>query len=204
MSAAPGTPVEDEGKKKGRHHKSDAATCPPRRMETFPDIDSIDPMLVLKFNVGGVKFQTTFPTLRKASANDAAAASSGSAEKKESFFARILTGAVAVPRDDEGAFFIDRDPNLFAPLLEFLRTGKYHAPQSLLDAVYREAVFYGIELPTSKIFEKENEYRTEVAALPAGSKAEAVQALICDKETQGFTFINAAQSKDSLLLFFRQ
>ncbi|KAH3722456.1 hypothetical protein Pelo_18839 [Pelomyxa schiedti] len=50
--------------------------------------------------------------------------------------------------DETGAFFIDRDGALFAPILNFMRTGKLFVPPSVNpDAVYNEAEYYQIPLP---------------------------------------------------------
>lgn len=50
--------------------------------------------------------------------------------------------------DENGALFLDRDGEYFAPLLGFLRTGELSVPPSLfLERVYSEAQFYQILLP---------------------------------------------------------
>jgi hypothetical protein len=107
-------------------------------------------------------------------------------------------------RDENGDIFVDRDPGLFAPILEFMRTGRFHASPALLDAVYKEATFYGVKLPTGKIFAKENEWHTEVVPVPRQAKPDAIQLVINDKETLGFTFIQALATKSEILLFFKK
>ena len=129
---------------------------------------------VVRFNVGGVRFQTTQATLTR---------TLSVGEQPSKFFAEVAAGkgaAVAV-RDENGDAFIDRDPTLFSPILEYLRTGRFHAPPALLDAVYREGAFYGVHLPTGKIFSKENEFHTEVVSVPITAKPEHIQHVINDK-----------------------
>lgn len=148
---------------------------------------------VIKLNVGGVKFQTTHATLVRVHG----------AGQPSRFFADLVAGRGGV-RDDSGDIFIDRDPTLFAPILEYLRTGRFHAQPALLDAVYKEAVFYGVHLPTGKIFNKENEYHTEIVSVPRTTRPEQIQLVINDKETLGFTFMQALACKSEILLFFRK
>ena len=50
-------------------------------------------------------------------------------------------------KDRDGAVFVDRSPDLFVPLLDFLRTGRLTLRGLEEDAVRAEAEFYGINLP---------------------------------------------------------
>lgn len=53
----------------------------------------------------------------------------------------------------EGAYFIDRSGELFAPILEYLRTGELHIPENMSQlAVIREVQFYGIDLSQQTTF----------------------------------------------------
>lgn len=51
-------------------------------------------------------------------------------------------------RNQDGAYFIDRNGKYFEPLLDFLRTGELIIPEGMSQrSVVLEANFYGIELP---------------------------------------------------------
>ena len=63
----------------------------------------------LTVNVGGVRFTTTISTLTKYA---------------DSMLGRMFSGEFSTATDAEGAFFIDRDGNLFHHVLNFLRTDR--------------------------------------------------------------------------------
>eukprot|EP01122_Echinamoeba_exundans_P006306 TRINITY_DN1742_c0_g1_i3.p1 TRINITY_DN1742_c0_g1~~TRINITY_DN1742_c0_g1_i3.p1 ORF type:complete len:393 (+),score=40.08 TRINITY_DN1742_c0_g1_i3:112-1290(+) len=87
---------------------------------------------IVRLNVGGTKFVTTEATLL----------SCGS-----SFFSSLLSGFPSL-KDEDGAYFIDRDGACFAPILSFLRTGQLIVPPHVpRDAVLREADFFSIDIP---------------------------------------------------------
>ena len=65
------------------------------------------PAEIINLNVGGQKFSTSRDTLTWS---------------PESFFSSLLSGRIPSLKDDSGAIFIDRDPKLFAVILNFLRT----------------------------------------------------------------------------------
>ncbi|KAH3761438.1 K+ channel tetramerization subfamily protein [Pelomyxa schiedti] len=89
---------------------------------------------MVRLNVGGRVFITTRTTLSMSS--------------ESSFFTVLLSGKFTSTTDDTGAFFIDRNGDLFAPILDFMRTGKLFVPPSVnTDAVYNEAEYYQIHLP---------------------------------------------------------
>uniref|UniRef100_A0A3B4YZJ7 Potassium channel tetramerisation-type BTB domain-containing protein n=1 Tax=Stegastes partitus TaxID=144197 RepID=A0A3B4YZJ7_9TELE len=48
----------------------------------------------------------------------------------DSFFSSLLSGRISTLKDETGAIFIDRDPSLFATILNFLRTKELH-PRSI-------------------------------------------------------------------------
>ncbi|KAH3761439.1 hypothetical protein Pelo_6741 [Pelomyxa schiedti] len=90
---------------------------------------------VVRLNVGGCVFATTRTTLTMNPASS-------------SFFTVLLSGKFTSTMDETGAFFIDRNGKLFAPILDFMRTGKLFVPPSVsADAVYNEAEYYQIQLP---------------------------------------------------------
>jgi hypothetical protein len=65
---------------------------------------------IVNFNVGGKVFTTTRETL---------------VSDQDSLLAQMLDGrSTTAVRDENGAYFIDRDPDTFAAVLEFLRTGQ--------------------------------------------------------------------------------
>ncbi|RWS29117.1 hypothetical protein B4U80_01432 [Leptotrombidium deliense] len=85
---------------------------------------------LIHLNVGGTKFLTSKQTLTSVS---------------DTFFTSLLSGRIASFKDDSGAIFIDRDPQLFSIVLNYLRTRQLIIENSYnLDAVKHEAEFYGI------------------------------------------------------------
>ena len=65
---------------------------------------------IVILNVGGRVFTTTRETL---------------ASEQDSLLAEMLDGrSLTAVRDQNGAYFIDRDPDTFSVVLEFLRTGQ--------------------------------------------------------------------------------
>jgi hypothetical protein len=85
----------------------------------------------IKLDVGGTVFKTSLETLTKES---------------DSMLASMFSGRFGMKAQDDGSFFIDRDPTHFRYILNFLRTGKIIVPD---DAVVREellleANFYNV------------------------------------------------------------
>ena len=65
----------------------------------------------------------------------------------QSFLARIALEdtELASDKDESGAFLIDRDPQYFSPILNFLRHGKVHLDRNVTEeAVLEEAEFYNV------------------------------------------------------------
>uniref|UniRef100_A0A3B3RRP2 BTB/POZ domain-containing protein KCTD3 n=1 Tax=Paramormyrops kingsleyae TaxID=1676925 RepID=A0A3B3RRP2_9TELE len=62
----------------------------------------------------------------------------------DSFFSSLLSGRISTLKDETGAIFIDRDPSLFAPILNFLRTKELHPRSINVHLLLHEAEFYGI------------------------------------------------------------
>ncbi|KPP77171.1 hypothetical protein Z043_103430, partial [Scleropages formosus] len=56
----------------------------------------------------------------------------------------LLSGRISTLKDETGAIFIDRDPSLFAPILNFLRTKELHPRSINVHLLMHEAEFYGI------------------------------------------------------------
>uniref|UniRef100_A0AAR2KQ27 Potassium channel tetramerisation-type BTB domain-containing protein n=1 Tax=Pygocentrus nattereri TaxID=42514 RepID=A0AAR2KQ27_PYGNA len=61
-----------------------------------------------------------------------------------SFLFSLLSGRISTLKDETGAIFIDRDPSLFAPILNFLRTKELHPRSIDVHLLMHEAEFYGI------------------------------------------------------------
>ncbi|XP_015253176.1 PREDICTED: SH3KBP1-binding protein 1 [Cyprinodon variegatus] len=62
----------------------------------------------------------------------------------DSFFSSLLSGRISTLKDDDGAIFIDRDPSLFAPILNFLRSKELYPRSINVHMLMHEAEFYGI------------------------------------------------------------
>ena len=70
---------------------------------------------IIKLNIGGTIFVTTFGTLTK----------------KSKYFSALLTTPMQVDRDSEGNIFIDREGRLFDPILYFMRQGVWRVSPDL-------------------------------------------------------------------------
>ncbi|XP_006627705.1 SH3KBP1-binding protein 1 [Lepisosteus oculatus] len=84
---------------------------------------------IVHLNVGGKRFSTSRQTLTWV---------------PDSFFSSLLSGRISTLKDETGAIFIDRDPCLFAPILNFLRTKELHPGSINVRMLMHEAEFYGI------------------------------------------------------------
>ncbi|EFO96822.1 CRE-TAG-303 protein [Caenorhabditis remanei] len=88
----------------------------------------------VRLNVGGKVFQTTRSTLMRESG---------------SFLYRLCQDELGLPtdKDETGAYLIDRDPDFFSPILNYLRHGKLILNPGLSEeGILAEADFYN--LPT--------------------------------------------------------
>ena len=104
---------------------------------------------IIHLNVGGQKFSTSRQTLTAI---------------PDTFFTALLSGRISSQRDnglvnskngdhENGAIFIDRDPDLFRPILNFLRNRNLSLAspafpigndESSMRALLHEAEYYGI------------------------------------------------------------
>ena len=93
---------------------------------------------LIKFNVGGVKCQTTWATISMRGENFLTML------VRHVLLSKQMTSTV----DEEGCFFIDRNGKLFEVILDYLRTGDLFVPAGLeAKNVEREFQFYQIALP---------------------------------------------------------
>ncbi|XP_028710948.1 SH3KBP1-binding protein 1 isoform X1 [Peromyscus leucopus] len=84
---------------------------------------------VIHLNVGGKRFSTSRQTLTWI---------------PDSFFSSLLSGRISTLKDETGAIFIDRDPTVFAPILNFLRTKELDPRGIHGSSLLHEAQFYGL------------------------------------------------------------
>ena len=84
---------------------------------------------IINLNVGGSRFSTSRQTL---------------CSIQDSFFSSLLSGRIPTCRDETGALFIDRDPDLFKKILNFLRTKELDLNGVDVAQLRHEAEFYGI------------------------------------------------------------
>ena len=86
----------------------------------------------IRLDVGGTMFATTKSTLTRIT---------------DSFFAAMFGGRFALKPEEDGSFFIDRDPFVFRHVLNFLRGESVkleQLSQAEREALVRDAVFYQI------------------------------------------------------------
>lgn len=85
----------------------------------------------VKLNVGGKRFVTSPSTLENAG--------------RESMLGAMISHDWAPEKPNSHEYFIDRNPDYFSLLLDFLRTGELHVPPDMSQkALYREALYYGL------------------------------------------------------------
>lgn len=89
---------------------------------------------IINLNVGGQPFATSRETLSAAG---------------DSYFSSLIGNNFKVERDHQNNLFIDRDPKLFAIVLNFLRSQCTHLAvdkcnRAKLQALYAEAEFYAV------------------------------------------------------------
>ncbi|XP_053124602.1 SH3KBP1-binding protein 1 isoform X2 [Hemicordylus capensis] len=84
---------------------------------------------LVQLNVGGRRFSTSRQTLTWV---------------PDSFFSSLLSGRISTLKDERGAIFIDRDPEVFASILNFLRTKELDIRRTNVSLLLHEAQFYGI------------------------------------------------------------
>lgn len=106
------------------------------------DDESAEDGAILRLNVGGTLFTTTYATVRVS---------------KGSYLERLVAknGFRAPMRDADGAVFVDRDPETFKIVLDFLRRGSRLALQSctgeLWLRLWDDAEFYGLDALTAAL-----------------------------------------------------
>uniref|UniRef100_G3U6N8 SH3KBP1 binding protein 1 n=1 Tax=Loxodonta africana TaxID=9785 RepID=G3U6N8_LOXAF len=84
---------------------------------------------VIHLNVGGKRFSTSRQTLTWI---------------PDSFLSPEILGDRITLKDEQGAIFIDRDPTVFAPILNFLRTKELDPRGVHGSSLLHEAQFYGL------------------------------------------------------------
>lgn len=84
---------------------------------------------IVHLNVGGTRFSTSRQTLTWI---------------PDSFFTALLSGRIPSLRDETGAIFIDRDPQNFSIILNYLRTKDINLQITDLRILRQEAEYYGI------------------------------------------------------------
>ncbi len=107
---------------------------------------------IVKLNIGGTFFTTLKQTLEKSCES-----SSKSDTYGPNVFQDMLEGRSPLRIDETGAIFIDRNPQYFSHVLDFLRLeSSYKLPvtNELLKSVFDEAQFYKIEPLKDKIYSK--------------------------------------------------
>ncbi|KAJ3650125.1 hypothetical protein Zmor_021833 [Zophobas morio] len=84
---------------------------------------------IIHLNVGGKRFSTSKQTLNLI---------------PDTFFTALLSGRISSLRDENGAIFIDRDPEIFSIILNYLRTREIDLHGTNLRTLRHEAEYYNI------------------------------------------------------------
>ncbi|KHJ79435.1 hypothetical protein OESDEN_20919 [Oesophagostomum dentatum] len=87
------------------------------------------PEQIVNLNVGGQRFATSSHTLTWI---------------PDSFFTSLLSGRIPTVRDDSGAIFIDRDPDVFRIILNYLRTKQVDLSNIAPSTLKHEAQYFGL------------------------------------------------------------
>lgn len=84
---------------------------------------------IVNLNIGGTRFSTSWHTLTWV---------------PDTFFTALLSGRIPTVRDETGAIFIDRDPNLFGLILNYLRTRDIDLNNVNVRTLKHECDYFGI------------------------------------------------------------
>lgn len=105
---------------------------------------------IIKLNIGGYKFCSTIATLTKI---------------PNTYFTGLLSEKFPSTLDEEGAYFIDRDGQFFAPILTWLRTNEISFPPSLItkEDIIREARFYALDPLVEELLREDMNSEAEVS-----------------------------------------
>jgi len=78
----------------------------------------------------------------------------------------MLSEKLPTTKDEDGAYFIDRDGQFFAPILTWLRTNEVSIPLNLMtkEDVIREARFYSLQPLVDELSDLNNNMDDEAAA----------------------------------------
>jgi BTB/POZ domain-containing protein KCTD3 len=69
----------------------------------------------------------------------------------DTFFTALLSGRISSLRDESGAIFIDRDPDIFSIILNYMRTKEIDMKPNDLRALRHEAEYYNISPLTKRL-----------------------------------------------------
>jgi len=131
-------------------------------------------MSIVKLNVGGCKFCTTAATLTK---------------YPNTYFTCLLSDNIPTTKDEENAYFIDRDGQFFAPILTFLRTNEISFPNTMTkEDLLREAKFYSIQALVD-----------ELTFEPVPAVGEKPTLVECPKEIERYVFDYWARHQNTIL-----
>eukprot|EP00005_Dracoamoeba_jomungandri_P009640 CAMPEP_0174269726 /NCGR_PEP_ID=MMETSP0439-20130205/42039_1 /TAXON_ID=0 /ORGANISM="Stereomyxa ramosa, Strain Chinc5" /LENGTH=270 /DNA_ID=CAMNT_0015358635 /DNA_START=59 /DNA_END=868 /DNA_ORIENTATION=+ len=121
---------EEEEEELQQHHQLVEPALTQQEADEIIQLIS-DSAKIICLNVGGKRFVTTQGTL---------------CSKGSNFFTSLLSGRHTATKDDKGAYFIDRNGEVFHTILEFFRTGQVDYSSVVSKHILvREAQFYCVD-----------------------------------------------------------
>ena len=104
---------------------------------------SLTPYAIVNLNIGGTLFSTTMSTLL----NDNSDGHNVKSHDGHNYFHGLLNENTTKLLDQNGHYFIDRDPTFFRYILNQLRDGSVSLPNELkvLHEILREATFFAVQ-----------------------------------------------------------
>jgi len=135
--------------------------------------DKIIQNYIIKLNIGGTLFQTTWDTLNRFGSN---------------FLTQLTKKEIPSLSFPEGYFFVDRSCHTFQILLDYLRTGVLRVPPTIyMESIIDDATFFSINLDAALFYDLEEGCYNNLRETDAGKFSDVI--LITRDTDQPWYFI---------------